>query len=224
MAKNREFDLTTVKGRLLQFLKVRRISQSEFGRILGVAPTYVGAMRRSLSADKVAKLTRAFPDLNRDWLLYGEGKMLKEAESSSGRPDDAKVMTVPLLPVAAFAGDIQGWSQSVDLRDCERVTTPIPGADFAIRISGDSMEPLIHDGSTLLIKKINERAFIPWGSTMVIDSENGVLIKDVYPSGDDPKYIEARSRNPRYPPIRIPTSSVFGLYRVMGAIQLFSSL
>ena len=51
------------------FLREKRLSQSEFGRILGVAPTYVGAMRKSLSADKVNRLMRAFPDLNRDWLL-----------------------------------------------------------------------------------------------------------------------------------------------------------
>lgn len=223
MAKNKDYDLATVKGRLLYFLKEKRISQSEFGRIIGVAPTYVGAMRRSLSADKVARLTRAFPDLSRDWLLYGEGDMLKDPDAPAGEEDTESLM-VPLLPVSAFAGNIQGWSQSVKLADCERVPTPIPGADFAIPISGDSMEPLIHDGTTLLIKRINDKAFIPWGSPMVIDSENGVLVKDVFPSERGRQYIEARSRNPRYPPITIPTSSIYGLYRVMGAIHLFASL
>lgn len=222
MVKSKNFDLSTVKGRLLQFLQAKRISQTEFGRILGVAPTYVGAMRKSLSADKVARLTRAFPDLNREWLLFGEGTMLKE-DNALRLTDPQAGATVPLLPVAAFAGDIQGWSKSVELSDCEQVTTPVPGADFAIRISGDSMEPAIHDGATLLIKRINEKAFIPWGNPMVIDTENGVLIKEVYPSSRGHLYLEARSLNPKYPPLTIPTASVYGLYRVMGTVQLYST-
>ncbi len=224
MSKNKDFDTSTVKGRLLCFLNEKRLSQSEFGRILGVAPTYVGAMRKSLSTDKVARLTRAFPDLNRDWLLYGEGEMLKDPYDNDDSLIETARYEVPLLPVAAYAGSLQMWSQSVELRDCEKIVSPVPGADFAIRISGDSMEPKLHDGSTILIKRINEKAFIPWGNPMVIDSENGVLVKDVYPGTRGSAYIEARSANPKYPPIDVPTSSIYGLYRVMGTVNIFSTI
>lgn len=224
--KTNKYDETTVKGRLLMFLKAKRLSQTEFGRILGVAPTYIGAMRKSLSADKVNKLMRAFPDLNRDWILYGEGEMLKEqASDSEGRGDDHEAIDyeVPLLPVSAFAGNLQVWSESVELRDCEKVVSPIRGVDFAIRITGDSMEPEFHDGSTVLIKRINEKSFIPWGNPMVIDTENGVLIKEVFPSDRGRGFIEARSLNPKYPPLAIPTESIYGLYRVLGMMRIYST-
>lgn len=223
MPKNREYDTTTVKGRLLCFLNEKRLSQSEFSRILGVAPTYVGAIRKSLSAEKVARLTRAFPDLNRDWLLYGEGEMFKEHPIENATAIEAGDYEVPLLPVSAYAGNLQMWSQGVALKDCEKIISPVRGADFAIRITGDSMEPLLHDGSTILIKRINEKAFIPWGNPMVIDSENGVLVKDVFPSERGRSYIEARSLNPKYPPLTIPAESIYGLYRVMGSFRLFST-
>lgn len=224
MPKNKDFDTSTVKGRLLCFLSEKRLSQSEFGRILGVAPTYVGAMRKSLSADKVARLTRAFPDLNREWLLYGEGEMIKDPTADADAAAEPNEYEVPLLPVSAFAGNLQMWSQAVALKDCERMVSPVRGADFAIRITGDSMEPLLHDGSTILIKRINEKAFIPWGNPMVIDSENGVLVKDVFPSEHGRAFIEARSVNPKYPPLTIPTDSIYGLYRVMGCVRLFSTI
>lgn len=223
MPRNKEYDVSTVKGRLLKFLKEKRLSQSEFGRILGVAPTYVGAIRKSLSTDKVARLTRAFPDLNRDWLLYGEGEMLKDPANDLDVLTDANEYEVALLPVAAYAGNLQMWSEPVALKDCERIMSPIKGADFAIRIIGDSMEPTLHDGSTILIKRINEKSFIPWGNPMVIDSENGVLVKDVYPSRRGPDFIEARSENSKYPPIDIPVESIFGLYKVIGSFRLFST-
>ncbi len=226
MPKNEKYDPETVKGRLLLFLKEKRLSQTEFGRILGVAPTYIGAMRKSLSADKVNKLTRAFPDLNRDWILYGEGEMLKEPaeeEVPQNVPDNSTGYLVPMLPVAAYAGNLQMWSEGVDLAHCEKVVSPVKGVDFGIRVSGDSMEPDIEPGSIIFIKKINDKSFIPWGHPMVIDSENGVLVKEVYPSRNGSSFIEARSINPKYPPVDIPKSSIYGLYRVMSSIRVFST-
>lgn len=203
------------------------MSQTEFGHILGVAPTYVGAMRKSLSLEKVNRMMQVFPDLNRDWLLYGEGEMLRNPDSPTGEQGQNAVREseVPMLPVAAYAGNLQYWSNPVQLADCEKILSPIRGVDFAIRVTGDSMEPEFHDGMTLLLKKINEKAFIPWGRAMVIDTENGVLLKEVYPSGQDGdrQVIEAKSLNPRYPPIMIPTSSVYGLYRILGSIRIYST-
>ena len=226
MSKMAKIDTSTVKGRLLMFLREKRLSQSEFGRILGVAPTYVGAMRKSLSADKVNRLMRAFPDLNRDWLLYGEGEMLKIPKDEVPETEEVESNSeyeVPLLPVSAYAGTIQGWSESVMPRDCEMIHSPVRDVDLAIRIAGDSMEPKFHDGMTLYIKRINEKSFIPWGNPMVIDSENGVLVKEVYPSDQGEEYIEARSLNPKYPPLTIPTSSIYGLYRVISVVKLYTT-
>lgn len=215
----------SVKERLLEYLKHKRISQIEFTRALGVSSTYVGAMRKSIPADKLRRIGELYPDLNRDWLLYGEGEMIK-GEINPGRIQDE--YETLLLPVEAFAGGLQMWSQGVREVDCRRIVSPISGADFAIPIKGDSMEPRFHEGSTLLIKRINDKAFIPWGHPMVIDTENGVLVKNVYPDEtpdpDDEEYIVAKSLNPAYPPIKIPTSSIYGLYRVMGTIDIYSNL
>ena len=86
------------------------------------------------------------------------------------------------------------------------------------------MEPKFPDGTTILIKKINEKAFIPWGNPLVIDSENGVVVKNVYPVKNDNSVIEARSLNPAYPPYEIPRDCVYGLYRILGSIQLYGTL
>lgn len=216
----------TVKSRLLSYLRKKRISQTEFTKNIGVSSTYIGAMRKSIPADKLKRIGESYPDLNRDWLLYGDGEMLVEAagESGSVRSDEYETL---LLPVSAFAGNLQMWSEGVSMADCRRIVTPVPDADFAIPVKGDSMEPLFHDGSTILIKKINEKAFIPWGHPMVIDTENGVLVKKVYPAQPqdaDEEYVKAVSTNPAYPPIMIPTSSIYGLYRVLGSFEIYPTL
>lgn len=66
---------------------------------------------------------------------------------------------------------------------------------------------------------------------MVIDTENGVVVKVVYPvneegarSDRDCRFIEARSYNPAYPPFLIPTESIYGLYRIITGIRQYSTL
>lgn len=86
------------------------------------------------------------------------------------------------------------------------------------------MEPKFHDGMVVFLKKINDAAFIPWGNTMVLDTENGAFIKDVYPIAEDDSVIEARSLNPLYPPLLIPKTSIYGIYRVLNAIKFFTTM
>lgn len=75
MASN-NYDTETVKGRLLTYLKHKRITQAEFCKAVGVASTYINVIRKSIPSDKVNRIVSLYPDLNRDWLLYGEGEML----------------------------------------------------------------------------------------------------------------------------------------------------
>ncbi|MBD5236249.1 MAG: helix-turn-helix transcriptional regulator [Bacteroidales bacterium] len=216
-------DGSTVKSRLLHLLKEKRMTQTEFARQLGVSPTYIGAMRRSIPDVKLRKVMEIFPDLNRDWLLYGEGEMLLDTDEDETLISDGYL--VPLLPVKAFAGNLQYWASGVELRDCEKVVSPVKGVDFAIRISGNSMEPEFQNGSILFIKRINERAFIPWGNPMVVDTENGVLVKALYPlEPEEDNYIEARSYNPSYPPLKIPVTSIYSLYRILSATKQYSTI
>ncbi len=135
-----------------------------------------------------------------------------------------------MLPVEAYAGCLQQWSRGVMLRDCEKVVSPVPGVDFGIRITGDSMEPEFKDGSILFIKRINEKAFIPWGHPMVIDTENGVVVKVIYPpetvssSGLSNGIYRGSQLQSCLSPFLIPTESIYGLYRVITGIRQYSTI
>lgn len=207
--------METVKERLLQFLKAERISKAEFARKMGMSEAYVSTMRKSLPEARVAKLIELYPRLNRDWLLYGEGEMYLPAADKESDEQKGSGHFVPLLPVEAYAGSLQAYSRGIDPRECTILPISIEGADLAIPISGDSMEPVIHNGVIAILARINERAFIPWGNPLVIDTENGVYIKVVRPSEKGDDYIEACSYNSQYPPFQIPTESIFGIYRII---------
>ena len=122
--------------------------------------------------------------------------------------------TIPLLPLSAQAGLLNEFVLSVKNIDCERIISPIKGADFAISISGDSMFPEYPSGAQVLIKKINEKAFIDWGRVFVLDTCNGTIIKKLMPS-DDPSKVMCVSINPAYPSYEISLENVYGIYKVM---------
>lgn len=209
--------MNTVKERLLEFLKEERISASEFARKMELSPTYLASMRKSMPEEKIEKLTRLFPQINRDWLLYGEGDMYREEIKEKGiDPYRLHKHMVPLVPTQARAGSLDEYARGVRENECRPVFCPIPGvASLAIRVNGDSMEPKIRDGVYLFLEKLNDKAFIPWGSPLVLDTENGSLVKLLYPSDKGENFLIAKSYNPNYPPFTIPTESILGIYRIV---------
>ena len=222
-----------VKERLISYLDFKGLRRSDFVRSIGMSGAYVAAMRRGISPRTIKKIKAVYPDLNTEWLIYGNGNMLLDSYDASAVASKPakKQYEVPLLPTAAFAGNLQLWNRGIRPEDCRTIISPIPGAEFALQVKGDSMEPKIHEGSTLLISRINEKAFIPWGTPMVIDTVNGVLVKNLYPALNpnaedeyDSGYLIAKSINPNYPPMKIPVDTIYGIYRVIGSIEIFTTI
>ena len=215
----------TVKERTIQFIKYKGISMKSFEELCGLSTGYVTSMRKGYGSEKLNNVLIAFPDLNRDWLLYGEGEMLKSGierfvKDGSGN-EDIEIEHVRLLPLFAHGGSLSDFTVSVKDSDCEKVVSPVKGADFAIQVTGDSMAPEYPSGSVILIKKINESAFIEWGKAYVLDTENGSVVKKVVPS-DKEGCIRCVSINPdpSFAPFDVPLSSVFGIYRVLMCMSM----
>ena len=126
---------------------------------------------------------------------------------------------IPVLPTDARAGTLAEFSDSVEAYNCERMVSPIKGADFAMQVTGDSMSPEYPSGSVIICKRINEKAFIEWGKVFVLDTPNGAVIKSVRKTDDDNE-VECVSLNPAYQPFRINTEYINGWYRVLMVLSL----
>ena len=199
---------------------------------------------RAISSTMAERIRTAFPEINGVWLLTGTGNMLLTPEGTETQPSDEQaalkpaaaesapaaapdnaVRSIPLVETPALAGPLHAYlAEGCDLAGCKRFVTAIPTAEIAVPVSGDSMEPDFPNGSVVLLSKINERAFIPWGHTLVISTENGVFIKRIMPDAKDESYICAESINPRYPAMRIPKSSVFDMYRIVAMQRIMPTM
>lgn len=74
----------TVKQRLIEFLKFKGIGQAKFEKRIGAGNGFVNNIVKGIGAEKMNIIQREFPELNTEWLLYGEGEMLKPQQSISG--------------------------------------------------------------------------------------------------------------------------------------------
>jgi phage repressor protein C with HTH and peptisase S24 domain len=205
-----------MKERLIEFLAYLGIGQTKFEEKVGLSRGLINNIKGEISLKTLRKITQSYPELSEDWLKTGEGKMLKSTKKTGFSIINSEAEIVPLLPIAAQGGSLNDFIVSVKESDCEQVVSPIKGADFAITVSGDSMAPEYPNGSQILIKKINERAFIDWGKAYVLDTCNGTVVKLLVPS-DKEGYIKCLSINPdpKYAPFEVAFENIFGVYRVM---------
>ena len=56
----------SVKQRLMKFMSYREISASRFERMCGLSNGYFNKLRNAPGLDKIDKMLRVFPELNRD--------------------------------------------------------------------------------------------------------------------------------------------------------------
>lgn len=209
----------SVKERLILYLDYKKVSKSDFGRSIGVSSAYVTSMRKSIDSEKLQSIAKNYPDLNIGWLMTGEGEMLKNESSLPQPAEDLHV--VPLLPISAQGGTFNDFVTSIKENECEKVVSPVKGIDMAVTVSGDSMAPEYPNGCQVLIKRINEEAFIEWGKVYVLDTCNGTVIKEIH-KGQNDEEIECFSINPdpKFQPFSVKRNDIYGMYRVIMCMSL----
>ena len=211
-----------VKDRLLEFLAYLGIGQTKFEQLTGLSRGLVDKMSDGITTRTINKISKVYPELNIVWLQTGEGQMLLEScPAKQSIPQIPDAYMVPLLPLYAQGGSLNDFAPSVRMTDCEKVISPIAGADFAITITGDSMAPEYPSGSRILIKRVDEKAFIEWGRVYVLDTMNGTVVKEVR-KGDSDDEVMCYSLNPdpKFQPFAVKLSNIFGFYKVMLCLSL----
>ena len=72
----------TVKTRILAFINYKGMKMKAFEDRCNLSSGYITSMRKGFGSEKLNNVLTAFPELNREWLLYGEGDMLNPPATS----------------------------------------------------------------------------------------------------------------------------------------------
>lgn len=226
--------------RLFKFFREKSLSNYKVEQACGLSNGYLRNLRKAPSVEFLEKIFSTYPELSREWVMTGIGDMYRsdpsavqptndrektEKRPSENTPSMKQVAKggLPLIPIDAVAG-FNGWDESgVSELDCARYDVPdfaAVHADFLIRVSGSSMYPKYSSGDILACRKIVEVTFIQWGKIYVIDSQQGAMVKRLFPIEGDDEHVLCKSDNPNYLPFELPKDEIRSLSIVVGAIRL----
>lgn len=74
---------TTIKERLLAFIKAKGLSQRKFELSVGLSNGYVNNISKGIGAEKLQRIVEKYPDINQSWLMTGEGEMLLPTDGTA---------------------------------------------------------------------------------------------------------------------------------------------
>lgn len=159
-------------------------------------------------------------NVNPEWLLTGEGEMLKS--DAAAVKDTAAGSGVPFYDIDVTCGIAESFSDVPEVPQYRIDLPPLNDCDAAFPVYGDSMEPDFYAGDIVLVRQIRNVDSMLWGEPYLVitnaECDNLRTIKNVYISPDRTKFI-LRASNPRYEGDTIvPIDNVLKIYLVKGKI------
>lgn len=208
-------------------MKEKKVSDKrDFATKLGISAsmiTEISKGRSSVGTSAIQNIVLQF-NINANWLLTGEGEMLqgengRKVETAHQVPEGSDE-GIPLLPISAMAGAFTGEVTVMEY-ECERYVIPaFKGADFMIRVTGDSMFPTYRSGDLVACQRVPlEDLFFQWNKVYVLDTVQGPLIKRIK-RGTDPDHILIVSDNTDYDPYEITRNQFNGVALVRGIVRI----
>ena len=194
-------------------------NKTQFANKLGISPQGLSSWYSRNTFD-IELIYAKCEGVSAQWLLTGQGDMLRsDAEAQIAAAEPVTIGGIPLIPIEAMAGVLSGNSAQVMERDCEHYKIPMfKGAEFLIRISGDSMQPKYYSGDIVACKRLPLDTFFQWNRVYVVDSEQGVIIKRVRRGSDD-RHIVFVSDNTAYEPFELPLEKIYSIALVVGVVR-----
>lgn len=162
-------------------------------------------------------------NINKVWLLTGEGDMLKSGDEATDKPRINYSQGVPYYNVDFIGGfDIVENDQTVNpeyLIDFK----PYAKATCWCNISGHSMEPEINNGDIIALRRIDDFSFLPMGEIYAIVTKNDMrTVKRIGPSANPDNYtLIPTNKSPEYGIQELPKNMILAVFEVMGCMKRF---
>lgn len=220
-------------SRFIKYMEFKGLNDNQVTVQCNLSKGLLGQARTGksdLGEKAVDKILKEYQDLNKIWLLTGEGEMLIDTGGFIDVPDEEiinlnpkpgdKVTMVPLINIDSV-GSMER-TNSLTWRD-QYVVREIPFIDarpddVAIYQSGDSMTPGIPSGSILHIRQVYDwQEYFGYGDTFVLWlKDDRRITKQVLKFREDPRnYVICHSFNPSYGDEELPKKFIRQVWKVI---------
>lgn len=217
----------TIKSRLKEFVGNQRISIREFERRCNLGNSFVNHIGNSLGADKLERILQAFPNLNRSWLMWGEGNMLNVENATLPINTEEGI---PYYDVENFeCGTPAGFGGALEKSNPDGYFQfpwiKNDGSTFCVRAHGNSMvniaDPIhsICHGSYIALRR-NQVNAVQWGEVYALATADGYIVKKLMPS-DKEDCVKCVSFNAdEFPPFDLNVEEIYDYAIVVGVATI----
>ncbi len=210
--------MQTIKDRVLEFIKAEEISVKRFETRASLSNWAVSKMGDNTRRKILDKIVSAYPQLNMNWLLTGEGEMLSKNEP---KPEISYTDGVPYYDEMFECGFNELVAPN---SESPEYLIKMPGYEKATlwcNASGASMEPEISNGDIIAMRRIEDFSFLPYGDIYAFITSNGMRTIKRLGRSSDPTCYRLIPTNKEYDEQDIPKSMIQIVYRVLGAMKAF---
>ena len=161
--------------------------------------------------------------VSKEWLAEGSGVPFPKVASPStvitGCMTDSGSGT-PVYDIDVTAGSMSREMVFADDRIIGRIDVPgISAGSRIVKVSGDSMRPVISNGDYIAVHEICDMSVIYWGQIYVVVLDDYRMVKYLRRHADESKVI-LRSENPMYDDMELPRSAIRKLFFVDNIIHI----
>ncbi len=210
--------MQTIKDRVLEFIKAEEISVKRFETRASLSNGAVSKIGDNTRRKILDKIVSAYPQLNMNWLLTGEGEMLSKNEP---KPEISYTDGVPYYDEMFECGFNELVAPN---SESPEYLIKMPGYEKATlwcNASGASMEPEISNGDIIAMRRIEDFSFLPYGDIYAFITSNGMRTIKRLGRSSDPTCYRLIPTNKEYDEQDIPKSMIQIVYRVLGAMKAF---
>jgi hypothetical protein len=101
-----------MKKRMVEFLAYLGMGQNKFEERVGLSIGFVSKLSDNITIKTLDKIKAAYPELNTDWLIYGEGEMLKPGTAVT-HGKNSPAVSAGSISGGVFGGVVKGSADSV---------------------------------------------------------------------------------------------------------------
>jgi phage repressor protein C with HTH and peptisase S24 domain len=230
--QGKEQNISPIKQRILFFAGTLGISKRDFYAKIGVSRGTLES-KTGITEDVITKFFATYPEVSIEWLMTGEGEMLKNSPSCKEKKQEnsdlvEKILEVsynsaigkPYYDVDFLGGFNEIVNSQVSIPTNNIVIQGFEKADFWCNVTGHSMEPKINHGDIIALHKCTLKD-IQYGEIYAVVLDTLRTIKILRRSTDPKKLRFVPINTTDYDEQEYPIERIMNVYEVIGSISKF---
>ncbi len=225
--------MDNILDRVRYLHSISHLSQAEFARRLDLDPSQISKILSGKLPVSKSFVNRIVIEMgiSKSWLVNGSGTPYsKEEQPRTLVLDDkdeyelARQQTpaghgTPVYDIDVTAGCVELSRMFTNDRITGYVDLPRLNPDSVlVRVSGDSMTPIIPDGALISIRPVPIDGILSWGSIYVVVTDDYRFVKYLRRDRNSPDNVLLHSANPEYDDIELERSEIRSLFMVENVI------